>query len=79
MCGGGRGGGLQSMGLTGEPAVAATLSSAGRVCCVCLTACVCFMLVWYMSVCVSVCACTCACEEVSVQVSVCNHIAGGCV
>ena len=51
-----RGGGLQSMGLAGEPAAAATFSSAGRVCCVCLTACVCFMLVWYMSVWMWVCA-----------------------
>ena len=30
--GGGGGGALQSMGLTGEPAVATTVSSAGRVC-----------------------------------------------
>ena len=47
--------------------------------------CVCCVLVWYVSqwgcvcVCVSVCARVCACEEVSVQVSVCNHIVGGCV
>ena len=40
--GGGGGVALQSMGLTGEPAVAATLSSAGRVClCVCVRVRVC--------------------------------------
>ena len=43
--------------------------------CVCLTVCVC--------VCVRECVCVHAraCEEVSVnvQVSVCNHIVGGCV
>ena len=47
------GGTLQSMGLTGEPAVAATVSSAGRVClCVC---------VWCVLLCVCVCACACVC------------------
>ena len=49
---------LQSMGLTGEPAVAATLSSAGRVClCVC---------VWCVLLCVCVCVCVCACACVCV-------------
>ena len=60
------GGGLQSMGLTGEPAAAATFSSAGNVC-ACAHACV-------SVVCVTLCTCVCvrtrACEEVSVQVSV---------
>ena len=57
----GGGGALQSMGLTGEPAVAATVSSAGRVClCVC---------VW----CVLLCACVCACvrEQVCARALVC--------
>ena len=52
-------------------------------CVLCVSYCMCvfYVSVVYVSVyvCVSVCACTCACEEVSVQVSVCNHIAGGCV
>ena len=47
----GGGGALQSMGLTGEPAVAATVSSAGRVC---LCVCVCV-------VCLTMCVCACAC------------------
>ena len=51
----------QSMGLTGEPAVAATFSSAGRV----------FVCVWYVLLCVCVCVCVraraCACVCVCVR------------
>ena len=49
--------------------------------CVCVYVCVCVCVYVCVSVCVCVCARTCACEEVgvSVQVSVCNHIVGGCV
>ena len=53
---------LQSMGLTGEPAVAATVASAGRVClCVCVwcvlpCVCVCVYVRVRVCVCVSVCA-----------------------
>ena len=71
------GGGLQSMGLTGEPAAAATFSSAGHVCVWCLTLCVCVCVcaqACVSVVCVTLCTCVCArtraCEEVSVQVSV---------
>ena len=55
------------MGLTGEPAVAATLSSAGRVCLfvVCLT--------MYVCVCVCVCVRVCVCACVCVRVCVCVH------
>ena len=78
----GGGGALQSMGLTGEPAVAATVSSAGRVClCVC---------VWCVLLCVCVCVCVCvrvcvcmgkcvrarssACEGVTECSGVCVHL-----
>ena len=59
MLGRGGNGGLQSMGLTGEPAAAATISSAGRVC-VCVRACVCVCV----RVCVRACVCVCMCVHV---------------
>ena len=45
-------------------------------CCVCVCVCV-----WYVSQygCVCECVHACACEDVSMQVSVCNQIVGGCV
>ena len=76
------GGALQSMGLTGEPAVAATVSSAGRVClcvcvwCVLLCVCVCACACVCVCVCVSECvrARSCACEGVSECAGVCVHL-----
>ena len=75
---------LQSMGLTGEPADAATVSSAGPVClcvcvwcvllCVCVCACACVRVC--VCVCVSECvrARSCACEGVSECAGVCVHL-----
>ena len=68
------GGALQSMGLTGEPAVAATLSSAGRVCLcvVCLTMCVCVRVCVCMGECAR--ARSSACEGVTECSGVCVHL-----
>ncbi len=70
------------MGLTGEPAVAATLSSAGRVCvCVwCVLLCVCVCVCVRVRVCVCVCMGECvrarssACEGVTECSGVCVHL-----
>ena len=71
---------LQSMGLTGEPAVAATLSSAGRVClCVCVW---CVLLCVCVCVCVRVCVCVCAGVSVCARSSACEGVtecSGVCV